>query len=497
MKLFGRISNLSSLVFQVILILIAVLVFSYFDPFELLTPTKRKLKDTPIQVESIREIGELVTAEYYGEVLTSLNEVLVEESKTTIDSFNYDIDELHNDFVMAIDALADKKYGKDSIYRKFKEEYPDIDEDTLFPQYLYYIREKLRNRNYQRKESTNTLDDNQKERLIIKLAARKGSRTKNKLHEITTLEIQKVFKNVNVKQLKENLRNSRLVLLGRGWVKAGFNFDNFNERNFLYDKPRNRVIFLGLNPEILSKTINPWFIPEEGIEGFEFVVVQRKVRHNPELTKRVKKRCLEKLVKQAMDKQILVQAQKNAEEQLNGFFRLLLDDEDFNGVYFYTDNLAYSLDVIVEDNLISNEEILSVDTILNYQKSLDADTSRIKNYIEFLNTLCKIETEIYNIPINLNSKSALLFSVAHQMMMDIQGVDSVSVSKRLNVIHPNDSLWVRALNKGKTFEEAIKTHQDEFEADLEIIMSRLKLSYKENIVNDNSVKDKTAITFQP
>ena len=68
----------ASLVLQIIVVIAAVLVFSWFDPFDFLAPTKRTLKNTPIQIQSIREIGELITAEYYGEVISSLKEVIGE-----------------------------------------------------------------------------------------------------------------------------------------------------------------------------------------------------------------------------------------------------------------------------------------------------------------------------------------------------------------------------------------------------------------------------------
>jgi len=66
----------AGLVLQIALVVAAVLVFSYFDPFGFLSPKKKTLKNTPIQVRSIKEIGQLITAEYYGEVIASLGEVV-------------------------------------------------------------------------------------------------------------------------------------------------------------------------------------------------------------------------------------------------------------------------------------------------------------------------------------------------------------------------------------------------------------------------------------
>ena len=56
---------------QVLLVVAAVAIFAFFDPFGIFIQTRQKLKDTPVDVRSIREIGELITAEYYGEVIGS------------------------------------------------------------------------------------------------------------------------------------------------------------------------------------------------------------------------------------------------------------------------------------------------------------------------------------------------------------------------------------------------------------------------------------------
>src|SRR3954469_14692057 len=61
---------------------------------------------------------------------------------------------------------------------------------------------------------------------------------------------------------KQTLKK-QIVLLGRGTVKAGYKFDNFSENNFKYSSASNTIYFIGLQPEILSCHINPWFIPEK------------------------------------------------------------------------------------------------------------------------------------------------------------------------------------------------------------------------------------------
>jgi len=70
--------NLAFLI-QAAIVVAAVLLFSFFDPFGMFGSTKTKLENTTVSVESIRNIGELITAEYYGEVLSSFKEAYIEK----------------------------------------------------------------------------------------------------------------------------------------------------------------------------------------------------------------------------------------------------------------------------------------------------------------------------------------------------------------------------------------------------------------------------------
>ena len=69
------------LIFQILIVIGAVILLAYFDPFGIFGSKKQKLENTPVDVRSIKEIGVLISAEYYGEVLTSLQEALIEEIK--------------------------------------------------------------------------------------------------------------------------------------------------------------------------------------------------------------------------------------------------------------------------------------------------------------------------------------------------------------------------------------------------------------------------------
>ena len=446
----GLVGKASSLILQIIVVVAAVLVFSWLDPFNILAPTKLKLKNTPVQVQSIKEIGQLITAEYYGEVIASLNEVVGEKQYSEMQEFNYIVDDFHNEFKMTIDDFVEEEKDlsnqKDKIYQAFLKFASELTSDSLYNSYLYYINEKIKNRNYKRNDLGRNLQTNEKETLIKRLYLNRN-KWHDQLNEIETDEFKRVKTEVIQRKAKKEYRNSRLVLIGRGWVKAGFDFGTFNERNFRYDDVRKRIHFIGIQPQIISATINPWFIPEEGVEGFEFLIAERGARLKPEYTKMVKTRCLDKLQQQAMDKQILERSQKNAESYLKDFFSLLMDD-NINGVYFHTDYLDYTLDVILADSVIRNEELYTIDSTLVYYYNTSKDKNKMQKLADFISTLNKSKTLVYGKPIALNNMSSNLFGVVSDRLIDSTDIVQLNQRKTLNKM---DTLWYSSLFTDKYF----------------------------------------------
>ncbi len=481
----------ASLILQIIVVIAAVLVFSWFDPFDFLAPTKRTLKNTPIQVQSIREIGQLITAEYYGEVISSLKEVIGEKDYNEMQQFNYIVDDLHNEFMLTISDFTEEDLpnNKDRIFAAFTSFNPGLIADSLYNAYLYYIFEKIKDRNYKRNEIDSELDIDKQKTLIKRLYLNRYS-WRDQLYEIETDEFKRIKKEVIERASKKDYRKSRLVLIGRGWVKAGFDFGEFTNRNFRYDKNRKRIHFIGLQPQIISATINPWFIPEEGVEGFEFLIAERGARLKPIYTKMVKQRCLDKLQKQAMDKKILARSQENAETHMKAFFSLLLD-EDIAGVHFHTDFLDYTLAVILNDSVIRNEEVYTIDSALCYffnNYDLDDRSQRISAFID---TLKKARKEFYHVDFTLSSNSSLLFSIVKDRTIDSGDLKRLADRSYLQLL---DTIWYSHLfidqyfNKKKdtlstkekliidsTFNVSIRTNHEYFCKDLKQLIEKIKI----------------------
>lgn len=427
------------MILQILFVVALVLVFAWYDPFDIFMPTKLKLKNTPIQVQSIREIGELITAEYYGEVVSSLEEVIGEKQYVEQQKFNYIIDDMHSNFKDAMKFIREElnTNNKQDIYNYFSSENEDLAGNPVFNNYLYFINEKLKDKKYNKREFDKELSESQQKRLIKKIYKNADS-FYDDLLQIETTDFTTINKEIIEETTKKEFKRSRLVLVGRGWVKAGFRFGEFSERNFRYDSERNRIHFIGMKPEVISATINPWFIPEEGVEGFEFLIAEKGARLKSEYTKMVKSRCLEKLTMQAMNKNILELAKKNAEEHLKAFFTLLLDKEIEN-VYFHADMLAYTLDLLLADSVIQNEEVFTIDsTLCEFYRTYHYPSryEKIKSFLKALDTVKN--KNLYGESFQLNARSSLLFSIVQDRTID--SLDIIRMDRRAS-LQKIDTLW--------------------------------------------------------
>ncbi len=408
-------SSSASLAVQIILVIAAVVLFSYYDPFGMLAPSKKTIENTPVQVESIRQIGQLITAEYYGEVIASIDEVLSQELQERIDTFNVQIDQIHQAYLDLVDSLVVKDLSRRKIRRLIQAEMPYWGKTELEQQYAFYLQKRIRNRNYKERHLDKKLSQDEFIQLTAELAA--DLKLRNELNNISTDELQTQFRKEGEHVNQKKSKNRKLVILGRGSVKAGFNFESFNERNFLYDNRHKRIIFIGLQPQIISATINPWFIPEEGVEGFEFLVVERGVKNDLAWTNQVKQLCLDKLILQATSKQILDKAQANAEFHLQELFSLFAG-EQIKSIAFFTDYLDYSADALLTDSVLRDDEIAAVDTILiEYDRRYHGEFSAeaVQQFIEKLDGAKK---QLKQSNFSLNSFSGRLFQIFKDQMID-------------------------------------------------------------------------------
>jgi len=373
---------------DVILVVGGILAFTFFDPLGIFNNTK--LQATANMVTGVKDIGQLVTAEYYGEVISSWKEFkLTEIPEDTISQNAEDL------FVALKVALGDvnkgfKKQYNDGKIAKLKKDYGD----EYYYKFLTFLgdnylgfdagkvfdeKDSDLKRNYEKKILNRLYDKGRTYYKFLKKEYKDSDKLMveveydNYLNEIPDfIEDFYNFHGFLTKKHLESGSNKRkeIVFIGRGWVKAGFDFGKLNEGNFMYDESNKSVHFFGIKPVILDTDINPWFIPERKVKGFELVDYSGKV--NFEDAKAVKKQCKEKLLEQARRADIVARAQENGEEALRNFFSIILDEPDLK-VQFHLHPFDLHYAIIAADTLIDINEALFIQSL--YQDEMDKFSS--------------------------------------------------------------------------------------------------------------------------
>lgn len=387
---------------DIVLVAGGIILFTLFDPFGVFS--SRSLKNTANILSSVKSIGELVTAEYYGEVISSLHgtmvydlqpdtlqqeferclaEVKAEVEKNYLDKLKDDTKLKRREKNKLLDALPEKlnktkntynqsnkiydhliAFIASNEYQKDAQEFYNVKSESLKNKVENEVLETLLNEcisSLQLQESTNTMSDSTSHIDFKYSIPEYFSKVSDFHYSLNKSHIQKTKK-----------RKQDIVFIGRGWVKAGFRFKQLNETNFYYDDQRKIIRFYGLSPVVLDEDINPWFIPEKKVKGFELVDFYKKATF--EEAKAVKIRCKEELLEQAYKADILQQAQINGEESLQSFFALLTNEPNLK-IEFH--NLPYQKEI----NMIAADTLITVNEALRIKKIIDKETKQIKNAI--------------------------------------------------------------------------------------------------------------------
>ena len=338
---------------DVLLVAGLVVAFSFWDPFNFFN-VKARVIDTPVSVKSIREIAEFTGAEYYGEVVASIDE----EGADTLQAneIKEEFENLFSEINDAVDEIVENRddykndYGGNSIFTIFKRAFKDLRKHAHYD-YLYKIFDRS-------------------EKKAIKAIARDTSVSLLSYLSQKTLQKRNDYQKHIDQLVNRSANRKELVYIGRGWVKAGFDFQNFSESQFTYHEDQKYIRMRGLIPKILDADINPWFIPEKEIRGFELFKYRGKLDFDD--VARVKKLCKTKLIQAAYDRQILEIATKNASEFFQRFFSAIYDTQ-IDTVIISLPHYALMRYRIMEDGILSESEIneleqemLKIDQGINY-----------------------------------------------------------------------------------------------------------------------------------
>ncbi len=496
----------------IVLVVAGVLVFSFFDPWGILSPQKVTLKDTPVTVESIQGIGQLITAEYYGEVVESLGHKLKENTRVKVDSFSEDLTDMKLDLMSVVVGARNQKLNKDkgSVYRflqadknsadSYYKTYQDLRKEKRYPLMIKYLELTMKGKSMSVRKFNNwmkktTVDDIEKgaEKFVMKsmvsqmdlqrehnfrelLAAEviTKKQAKDQKHDPTSeATVQEItwFDEMNMGALgdiflqSQNITNDeegQLVLVGRGWVKAGFDFKEFNSQNFKYNEDKGEIHLIGLEPKLLTYTINPWFIPERKIPGFEILVADRKNKDNVATLDTVKTMCLNKLRNQALGMEILQKAQENGKIHLQNFFSLIMDKPI--KVMFHNNEYSYITRTILEDGMVKDGELLVVDTLL-VRSIKNWENPKVRAYaLQLVDTLNQSPIYINGVKVDSTKLPYAYASMAYRILHDkkLNYHDSLLVNGLRDHLLKLDttSLNVPALELYKEFKKELSNCED-------------------------------------
>jgi hypothetical protein len=313
--------------------------------------------------------------------------------------------DLYNDLISSVillkeynDTIKKKSFSfksrvkKKNIDRKFAKHFPEVVSHYLYNSILNSIAEN-------ESISINTDAENavlwhlfDKDKDGLKSYSENNVETEKVLNEIKNRYVARRTDSIKKKKIK-----GQIIYVGRGWVKAGINFKNFNQKNFWYNKERQIIYFHDFDPQILNYDINPWFIPEKKIKGFELIVATGKIKEPLEDSKKVKIRCKEKLRTQAIKAGILKQAKDNASESLKHLFSVLIGEE-IKDVIFTRNKYEYIYKEVARDFVISKDEAIILDVLVKQDcRALDTiwyDDFKIQlsNLYVFIEKLKKLKT---------------------------------------------------------------------------------------------------------
>ncbi len=308
----------------IIIIVAAVIIFSYLDPFGWFDP-KPKIQGTAILLREVKAIGELITAEYYGEALTSwpkvFEETALEEDTRDIqrilDGINEELDDANEED--KDESGKARIWSERQTWRHYQKNIRShYNESELYDLIVDEVTKNI-----------NTNRFNKEKKAIIEI--------RKKIDVEIFNEAQfKSISNIHVKGLPGKERRKDAVCIGRGIVRAGIDLSKVKEGDITIFDHSQTAYISNVTLKIIAVEMNPWFIPQKKVKGFEILKLKGRIDGDEILL--LKSKCKELIEKQANDRKILAEAKKNAEEALLSFFNLIRQ-EPLKHVRIITDTL--------------------------------------------------------------------------------------------------------------------------------------------------------------
>lgn len=351
-----------------------------------------KLKNTVLSVQEINTIGELITAEYYGEVLSG-HSLLIHENTQVIfqnslqiirDEMDKEKNVVEKEYKEKINnrktKIKDLKKGRSVLFRKSR--IKDLEDDVK-------RLEKRRNRKI--KNLANNINSH---KYISALELLKRFTGQNKKAIITLLNseennsrIYQIYRS-RIEEYISKQEKKELVYLGRGSVKIGYDMKNIDSLNIFFSESRDTMYLINFDPYITDIDINPYFYypidetentldstslkidnteqkVDSSLHGFQLIYAKNQNKFTLNEISKLKSDCKLKLRQEALQKNVFDHAHKNAEQALEALLSLLLTDKNTHitkliispSKYFYYKS-NYLFDSIIDEN--ECEEIIEI-----------------------------------------------------------------------------------------------------------------------------------------
>lgn len=288
---------------------------------------RQTIQDTPLSVKEIRGIGELISAEYYGEAIHSLNDgfqsVTLNQVQVYFDTLRHHLNRVYEQ----VDEKM-KRPRRNREDRIWDEVMLDDHLAFLISQPYFKVLQQVEELRPRRREDLCRIAKTQVWTLYLQ---RNPSRR---------LKLEQIVREMSAEQRDQ----IELTYIGRGWVKAGYDLARISEEQI--DRKADTLFIRNLDPEILNADINPWFIPPsklypDGSPGFQVLraivngrSVARVASSQGNERRRipfwaidsVKAGTKQALLLDAMQRHILDSAKASAERTLLQLFQLVEPD---------------------------------------------------------------------------------------------------------------------------------------------------------------------------
>lgn len=373
-----RLLNKLGFLFEILLLAGFIVLIYIWNPMGIFSG-KLHLQPTANLMHQVSSIGELVTAEYYGEVIASIDEArlnfLEEEEISNQAGATY------SEIMAALNTLRDFEDQplefREAAYREGqgiarwrriirqpvragtlhdKMEYLGLNDELLILPFYDEIVTFLYGRaNKVDQPHRLNLSANQKNETLWKMYQQPGLNLWNQ-EQFTAFFYQRKMAFV-----PKNESRKKLAMVGRGTVKAGFDLSRLDKSTFYINEEAGELHFFGISPKILNADINPWFIPEKGIPGFEILDYNGRVDFRD--SKKVKEYAIDKLRINAEKAEILKNAEISGAETFKNLFSLITG-KPITKVLFHDDNLRQLTQNMMEDGFISYPEAVHFETLV-------------------------------------------------------------------------------------------------------------------------------------